>query len=97
MSSKEKLLYGFLAFVGLVCFVWAFFGPRGARDVARIKDEQKRLQAEIVELEIKKEDVARQTALIRDDPRMIERRARDTLGMVKPDETVIMIPQGRRK
>lgn len=96
MTPKEKILYSVLAFIGLVCFAWAVFGPKGINEVSRIKEEQKQLQAEIRELEIKKEEVARQTELMRDDPRMIERRARDTLGMVRPDETVIMIPKAKR-
>lgn len=96
ISPREKILYGVLAVIGVACFAWAFFGPKGMRDVARIKEEQKKIQAEIKELELKKEDIARQTELMRDDPRMIERRARDTLGMVKPEETVIMIPKSKR-
>lgn len=96
ISQREKILYGVLAVIGVACFAWAFFGPNGMRDVARIKEEQKKIQAEVQELELKKEDVARQTELMRDDPRMIERRARDTLGMVKPEETVIMIPKSKR-
>lgn len=96
ISPKEKILYGVLAVIGLVCFAWAFFGPNGMRDVARIKEEQKKIQEQVRELELKKEDIARQTELVRDDPRMIERRARDTLGMVRPDETVIMIPKAKR-
>jgi len=96
MSRKEKILYSLLALAGAVCLGWAFWGPSGVREVARLKEEQQRLKAQVRQLEDKKEILSRQAELMRGDPRLIERRARDTLGMVKSDETVIMMPGTKR-
>lgn len=87
---REKFLYGLLALTGAACIGWAFFGSSGVREVARLKEEKARLQEQVRELTDKKEILARQAEQMRTDPRLIERRARDTLGMVRPDETVIM-------
>lgn len=96
MSQREKILYAILAVIGAVSLAWAFLGPSGAREVARLKEEGKRLKVEVRELESKKEALTRQADLLRDDPRLIERRARDELGMVRSDETIIMIPGKKR-
>lgn len=95
ITAKEKALYGVLVAAGLACFALALIGPNGMRDGTKIREEAGRIRAEVSELEIKKSDLARQTEMIRDDKRMIERAARD-MGMVKPDETVIMLPQSIR-
>ena len=95
MSSKEKALYCCLVFAGVACFSLAYYGPKGLRDGGRIEEEISRINTEIHELEVKKADLSRQTEMIRDDKRMIERAARD-MGMVKPEETVIMLPQSMR-
>lgn len=96
MSPKEKVLYTILTLVGVLSLGWALFGPSGMKEVTRLKEETARVKAEVRQLEDKKQVLAKQTELMRNDPRLIERRARDTLGMVKSDETVIMVPGAKR-
>ena len=96
MSTREKILYLVLVLIGAVSLAWAYLGPSGAREVARLKEEGRHLKGEVKELESKKEALTRQADLLRDDPRLIERRARDGLGMVRPDETIIMVPGKKR-
>lgn len=96
MSFKEKLVYAALVLIGVVAFSWAFFGPSGIKEVGRLEEEGARMKVEIQKMQEKRDALAKETELMRSDPRIIERKARDNLGMVRPEETVIMIPGKKR-
>ncbi len=93
MTSREKLFYFLLVSVGVFMLGWALFGADGIREVWRLDDERSQLTEEIRVLEEQKESQLHESELLREDRRVIERKAREDLGMVKKDETVIMLPE----
>lgn len=100
MSRKEVLILAALALLGLGALAMALFGADALPAVKKLKAEEAGLQGEVEALEKKREDLQRKTKRMQDDPRMIERKARQDLGMVREGETVIIIPDkdpnGRR-
>ena len=94
--SKHRI---FFAFLGLVCLVSLYFtlvDKQGYREMRRLGQEQQRLQMEIDELEARRKQLTREIDEISNDPRALERRAREDLGMVRPGETVFLHPGDKR-
>jgi cell division protein FtsB len=54
--------------------------------LTRVESNNQKLEREVLEL-------SKHVKLLRDDPRAIERIARDDLGMVKPGELIFQFPQ----
>ena len=90
---REKLLLGALAVLGLGILAFALFGDQGWREVRRLRAERDQLSAEIQRLTLRQEELQRQVTDLKDDPRAIEARARADLGMIKPGETVYLLPE----
>ena len=90
---REKLLLGALAALGLGILAFALFGDQGWREVRRLRAERDQLSAEIQRLTLRQEELQRQVTDLKDDPRAIEARARADLGMIKPGETVYLLPE----
>lgn len=84
---------GLLGLLVLVLVVHDIFGPHGfvamrrtQNEIAKVKANLERLNRENVELEQEVKD-------LKTDPRLIEKIARDDLGLAKPGEIIIKIPQ----
>jgi len=90
---REKLVLGALGALGLAILAFALFGDQGWREVRRLRAERDQLSAEIEHLTRRQEALRRQVADLKDDPLAIEARARSDLGMVKPGETVYLLPE----
>jgi cell division protein FtsB len=56
-----------------------------SRELVRVEEENERLAREV-------KDLKQETELLRNDPRAIERLARDELGMVREGEVVFQFP-----
>ncbi len=92
-KRREKLLLGALVTLGLAILAFALFGDQGWREVRRLRAERDQLSAEIQRLTQRQEELRRQVAGLKSDPRAIEARARADLGMIKPGETVYLLPE----
>ncbi len=90
---REKLLLGALVTLGLAILAFALFGDQGWREVRRLRAERDQLSAQIQSLTQRQEELQRQVAGLKGDPRAIEARARADLGMIKPGETVYLLPE----
>lgn len=90
---REKLLLGALGALGLAILAFALFGDQGWREVRRLRAERDHLSAQIERLTRRQEELQRQVADLKDDPQAIETRARADLGMIKPGETVYLLPE----
>ncbi len=68
------------------------FGANGAIVYAKKKDEYRRLQKEIQDLDRDNQELTGQVKSLKSDPRAIEREARETLHYVRPGEVIYTTP-----
>jgi cell division protein FtsB len=89
--KKKILLIGF-ACVLLIMIVTALFGKKGFMDLRRARrilaERSERIQA----LEAEKTRLEAEILRLEQDPRAIEKQAREKLGLVKPGEKVVVVP-----
>jgi cell division protein FtsL len=69
------------------------FGTHGYLALRRTKQEIEKVQKDIARLNKENADLAEEVQELRTDPNKIEKIARDGLGLAKPGEVIIRIPQ----
>ncbi|MBZ5528751.1 MAG: septum formation initiator family protein [Acidobacteriia bacterium] len=69
------------------------FGAHGFVAMRRMEKEISLARKEIDRLNTENRDLAEQVKSLRSDPQLIEKIARDELGLVRPGEVIIRIPQ----
>ncbi len=69
----------------------SLFGERGMKGLWKAREEHRRLLEEVESLEEENERLSAQIRALRSDPLVVERLARETLGMVRPGEIVLTI------
>lgn len=91
MENILKLVLSFIFIIFVAFLVYQIF-------VQASSDTYLRLTSELAEVEAGNEQIANQNDLLRvridalrSDPRAIERKVRDELGMARPDEVIIML------
>jgi cell division protein FtsB len=103
METNEKLRrllkqYGstLLGLVVLVLVVHDIFGTHGYLAMQRTQNEITKVKADLDQLN--KENVALEQEVreLKTDPHKIEKIARDELGLARPGEVIIKIPQSQR-
>lgn len=89
-SLRRRLSVVGLAFLLFIMLTVSFFGKKGVvhlrgarRDLAALKLETARLAEE-------RERLKKEIAELERDPRAVELEARDKLGLVRPDEKVVV-------
>lgn len=83
---------GFLLFVLMIA---SFFGERGLIEIFRTKRRQAALLEKIDRLESRKEKLERDIEELRSNPKAVEKKAREKLGLVKEGEIVIIDKKNR--
>lgn len=100
MTRKEKLILAVAALLGCAALAYVLFGPSAYPAIRRLTAEKAGLETEVETLEKRQEELRKKAKRFQEDPRLVERRAREDLGMVREGETVIIIPDksgdGRR-
>lgn len=76
--------------------VAAMFGDNGILHLRRLRAEIEALHGDVQALEAENERLSRAIAELRDDPSVIERIAREELGMVRPGDRVLRFPRSSR-
>ena len=102
-DANEKLLdwlrqYGG-ALLGLLLFalvVHDIFGAHGYLAMRRTQREIQKVKANIEQLNKENVKLADEVKELKTDPRKIEKIARDELGLAKPGEVIIKIPQSQQ-
>jgi cell division protein FtsB len=61
-----------------------------------MRREMETMERDIVTLRARAEELSRAVEQLRNDPAYIEKLAREELGYVRPDETVLKFPSTRR-
>lgn len=69
------------------------FGAHGFLAMRRLEKDIKEARQEIDRLNSENRDLAEQVKALRSDPHLIEKIARDELGLVRPGDVIIRIPQ----
>jgi cell division protein FtsB len=71
------------------------FGAHGFLAMRRIQREILKVRADLRRLSEENSDLGQEVKELKSDPYKIEKIARDELGMVRPGEIIIKIPQPR--
>jgi cell division protein FtsB len=80
----------------LVLAVMAVFGDNGVLALRRLRGEVDSLVREVRTLEAQNERLSRAISELQEDPGVIERIAREELGLVRPGERVLRFPRSAR-
>jgi len=84
---------GVLGLLLVVMFVHDIFGTHGFLAMRRTQNEIKKVKADLDQLSKENAALERETKDLKSDPRLIEKIARDDLGLARPGEIIIRIPQ----
>jgi cell division protein FtsB len=82
------------ALLGLA--VMAVFADNGVLALRRLRGEVDTLVREVRALEVENERLSRAILELQEDPAVIERIAREELGLVRPGERVLRFPRSAR-
>lgn len=84
------------SFLVLMCLgLGAFFGDRGFLHLKQERARSAALEQDIAALRAENAALATEIHALRSDPRMIEKLAREELGLVHPSEVVFLLSDGR--
>ncbi len=89
-SFKKKAIIGGVVFLLFVLTVVSFFGKRGLIEIYKTRHKQKVLLQRIEQLEERKAKLERDIEELRENPKAVEKKAREKLGLVKEGEIVII-------
>jgi cell division protein FtsL len=86
---------GLLGLLVLVMIVHDVFGTHGFLAMRRTQNEIRKVQADLDALREENAALAQEVKDLNSDPRLIEKIARDDLGLARPGEIIIRIPPGQ--
>jgi len=94
-SFKKKVIIGGVVFLLFVLTVASFFGKRGLMEIYRTRRKQEVLLQKIKQLEERKVKLERDVEELEKNPKAVEKKAREKLGLVKEGEIVIIDKKNR--
>ncbi len=77
----------------LVLLFLAKAGTENYSGLAELADREAELEIELEEARLRVESLRRRVVLMQDDPAELERLAREELGLVRPGDTVVVLPR----
>ena len=97
-SKIKKKALGLAAFLIVAAsIVNAFFGERGVLGLIEVSKNFQELEREVHSIKSENERLAREIHALRTDASVVERRAREVLGLARPGEISVEIrPSGNR-
>ena len=93
MTRTEKWLLALGTAAGLAMAGTALLGRHGLPEVRRLREDTERVSREIQELRRRELEARRDIRNLRENPRAIEARAREDLGMIREGETIFLLPE----
>ena len=91
-SKVKKKALGLAAFLIVALSILnAFFGDRGVLGLLEARNDYLDLTREVEALHANNQHLANEIHALRTDPLVIERRAREVLGMARPGEIALQI------
>src|SRR5258705_13656180 len=91
LSGRSILIFWVCAL-----FLHDIFGTHGFLAMRRTKQEIERVQSDINRLAKENAELSDEVKSLKTDPHKIESIARDELGLAKPNEVIIKIPQSQQ-
>ncbi len=95
-SLLQQHTRGLLALFVVVLFVHNIFGAHGFLAMRRTQEEIERVKKDIDRLNSENAQLEDEVKALKTDPHTIEKIARDDLGLARPGEVIIKIPQALR-
>ena len=89
---KKKIFVLGVACVLLIMIVTAFFGKKGVMDLRRARRTLETRAATIRALEAERDRLEAEIQRLDNDPRAVEKAAREKLGLAAPGEKVVVEP-----
>jgi cell division protein FtsB len=89
-SLRRKLILAAVGFFFLVLLISSFFGRNGLIEIYRARKNYAELLDKIKQLEARKSQLLREIEDLEKNPQTVEKEARDKLGLMKPDEKVVI-------
>jgi cell division protein FtsB len=86
-----------LAAVLLVVFLHDVFGTHGFMAMRQTQKEIERVRSEIQHLDAENQQLTEQVRALKSDPKLIERIAREEMGLARPGEIIIKLPSQSKK
>jgi cell division protein FtsB len=90
MSLRRKIVLAAVFFFFVVLLISSLFGKKGLIEIYRAKSNYEALLQEIRSLEARRSQLQKEIEALRNDPRAVEKEAREKLWLIKPDEKVIV-------
>lgn len=84
---------GLLGLLVAVMIVHDVFGTHGFLAMRRTQNEIQKVRADLDKLSKENQALEQEVKDLKTDPKLIEKIARDDLGLARPGETIIRIPQ----
>lgn len=85
-----------VAVAALAVAGYTVFGHQGWMDLQELRRERAELETRVRELREENEQLRQRLERLESNPEYLEWLARDRLGMVKPNERVVIVPPERR-
>jgi cell division protein FtsB len=92
-SLLQQHARSLLALFVTVLFVHNVFGAHGFLAMRRTRQDIERVKKDIDRLNAENTQLEDEVKALKSDPHMIEKIARDDLGLARPGEVIIKIPQ----
>ena len=90
-SLKRKALSLALFLILAASALNALFGDRGLLELLKVREEVQSLDREIAMLRAENQRILEEIRSLKTSPMVVERLARENLGLVKPGEVVLLI------
>ncbi|MEO8277157.1 MAG: septum formation initiator family protein [Thermoanaerobaculia bacterium] len=90
----RSLLTAVVVFLALLL---ATFGLKSYRDLRAVNSRESALRADIAGTEARIADLKHRIERLKNDPVMLDRVAREELGLVRPEDVVIVLPAPAKK
>ncbi|MFQ5790411.1 MAG: septum formation initiator family protein [Acidobacteriota bacterium] len=88
---KRKVLSLALFLILVSSLLNALFGDGGLQELVKARREYQALEEEIAALQARTQELLDEIRLLKTSPLAIERLAREQLGLVRPDEVILLI------
>ena len=79
-----------VVFLFLVLIIASFFGKRGLIEIYRAQKKKEALSLEVTQLTQRRDKLLREIWELENNPRAVEKKAREKLWLMAPDELVIV-------
>ena len=77
-----------------ILFALFFVGDRGFLQARRLRAELRAAQEEVARIDAENRKLEAEVGAMQSDPHALEKVARETLGLVKPGDVVVLLPDG---